>query len=1666
MAEKSNNVDELNRLAQDGRIAQKEDDKEHKKDVQEASKGKKTIEEVEQIIDETELLEELYRNKMFANMIQPCLLEGENLLGKLKGYFEVHKVRPSDLVKEIQTQVNEKRLEINRDSQTLFFGEDGSIDEGLSIEKAVKNQRPVARYIRNVYMEEGKQLPEMEDHTLHGKFILSEQPREYIDSLNREIFEETRKIEIDFVDFLNRSGSKLVKTSDGVMIPMNKDYTKEGNVILGKFWKINKTLAEIIDPDKMSEMDIKVKLVDVLACYKEIQGFEKLSDDELMAYGIKGEELDSIRALYARVKECAEKKFSRMTNMQIDKMTDEELSDLVGKENWKNVSGKREEIRADAENNYEANKDRFDLNVEEKIVLESENEIVRANRIRMLRMLNRLERRTDVRFHPDEDALISKRLFSLVDKDDEILKEAVYDFRETNEIDLLANALVRKRLLEDMDILNTKGFTRLREDNPVLTLQGQFARIMPAIVALNINPKNASREDLEVRAESIKTLVNFFPEIVDDSKNFDSNDENVVYELKNRMFNVIKNTYIPVFEDGYFGDIKFKDIQNFNQLADRIEARYLYRIKSLLVTAVVQQGMLYDEVESMIEDPEVLSYMERESKKEKRALEEDQLYVDLSKAVLEGRESKLKDNSNDKYEYVIKLATVLQIYEQEEEDRETGQVVEDKERANRNKKLVNEAKRNLADILPNVFDDEGNVDYVILEYKLAEISGVLKKEVAKGYDEYQAERGIGSFRLEYLSKKIREEKTKKIESEVVNLDTTEESKKNTQKSIAELNKDSIIEGAERVLQLVHYLSDKRQDRKAEHLRKKYGYKGEFRVNKNSGSFKDAVENVEEVYRKRVEVLYEDDTKSNKSFTKISDHDFDDTIFPGMIREGKRKAANKKIKPVLDKYETNEDILDDEAKNIIITTYLGILDDNKTKEIPESKESVRNLQGRLLKFLGRINPDLTKDGKVDIDLLLEEYKKVTTKPDIDTIEDAKFVAEDEIIEDFLVGLVNDKTFEKAINKEELRTCLKVFDAKERQDNFLRLESIGKLLATSLHTRYDFSSTKADEVDLIKGLYLITKMYGDKNLDRTGLTQRNERIQSLEKRLLDVAKQNLKFYFNDVIDVDNRIDTDKLDETILGYLEQYDPKMIELYKSGNDITDLIKEELFNRQEMEYGPFPPNDDERDEDKKDKKDKKDEIVEIDRIDRQMSRLEKTLNKCDEEKEDYKYLTMINIIVKMREKSNGIGGGKKVAQKFEEKRPGILEKWTSGKYQMEVDDSYIDYVVIMGAKRQIDQINEQYFKNDNVNLDELSAEDKKTILRTALGATEVCREDVDYKSVTKGYDTRSVALNMIKRLVPDAVNSNREIDRDKIYETMSTICEEVGIAKPLDADTVFKNAYRKICVGVIKEFRDYTPDKNLPYFDILENSKLRSTIKSEREDPEITNSEMDPVFQSRAETLDVDDKKVKEAKDTKTVENKGKNTEQPVIGDAEVDKAMADKSEELHHDVGKDKAETKTQAQTRTEETVVEETSTPKVEQQSDKLNKDTKGIAVENINVAPVEPEKSMVTTESRGFMSDVITKIKNIPNLIKNGINNIKERLGIGQSSSSNNTETGSTSTSSTGGVTKTEQDVVQNLTGYGQQNLDLNAAKAATQNETGKKVSEKGNELEGNEENERD
>ena len=97
------------------------------------------------------------------------------------------------------------------------------------------------------------------------------------------------------------------------------------------------------------------------------------------------------------------------------------------------------------------------------------------------------------------------------------------------------------------------------------------------------------------------------------------------------------------------------------------------------------------------------------------------------------------------------------------------------------------------------------------------------------------------------------------------------------------------------------------------------------------------------------------------------------------------------------------------------------------------------------------------------------------------------AKSEFVES-LLDKNKDKELVSVINDNGLRANLKIVDAQTRRDNFHLIQYSLESLNNSLLTRYDLDVTKQEEVDLIKGLYLVINLYDGEKLDRKGLSER--------------------------------------------------------------------------------------------------------------------------------------------------------------------------------------------------------------------------------------------------------------------------------------------------------------------------------------------------------------------------------------------------------------------------------------------------------------------------------------------------------------------------------------------------------------------------------------------------
>ena len=130
------NQNELNKLEKDGRIDQENFDKENNGTIQKVAKGKKHVDSVEQFVDMNLVMATAMENKVYLNMLEPCLLEGINLTDRIKQYFIDNKVKPFEIDTIFQEEISRIRLNINKEVKGLVFDENGMIDVAKSIQEA------------------------------------------------------------------------------------------------------------------------------------------------------------------------------------------------------------------------------------------------------------------------------------------------------------------------------------------------------------------------------------------------------------------------------------------------------------------------------------------------------------------------------------------------------------------------------------------------------------------------------------------------------------------------------------------------------------------------------------------------------------------------------------------------------------------------------------------------------------------------------------------------------------------------------------------------------------------------------------------------------------------------------------------------------------------------------------------------------------------------------------------------------------------------------------------------------------------------------------------------------------------------------------------------------------------------------------------------------------------------------------------------------------------------------------------------------------------------------------------------------------------------------------------------------------------------------------------
>lgn len=191
-------------------------------------------------------------------------------------------------------------------------------------------------------MEEGKQLPKIEDHTLYGKFMadLKEKPDSYFIQINEKYKTKSYNIMVDMNDYFRKRGAIYEKkeetndtngNGDKWKIPIIEDFSPEGNLLFEMIVKFDELVANPVDKTTSTEAVVITHLGKMFAASKKIDEILKKSDSELIGYGYTAEDISALRSFSKRIQDVIKEKFKEVFYTDIDKTPEEILREKLGK---------------------------------------------------------------------------------------------------------------------------------------------------------------------------------------------------------------------------------------------------------------------------------------------------------------------------------------------------------------------------------------------------------------------------------------------------------------------------------------------------------------------------------------------------------------------------------------------------------------------------------------------------------------------------------------------------------------------------------------------------------------------------------------------------------------------------------------------------------------------------------------------------------------------------------------------------------------------------------------------------------------------------------------------------------------------------------------------------------------------------------------------------------------------------------------------------------------------------------------------------------------------------------------------------------------------------------------------------------------------------------------
>ena len=1390
------NTNELNRLENDGRMPSDSVGLEDKKTLEEIEGGRKTIEELPQLISPTRILDEAQHNDIYKLILGPCAAEGFSVNQKIIELLKDKKIKPIDLESTLDDVMQEIITYVNgNDKYPVMFTDTGKIDVEETVQKAQRTGRTVSQYVASLAEDSGKSVEELRaKETIFGLEIAMNRSKEEYDLLNKIFSPKIEEYNEKIDDFLGRYANDWVlrNNDDGTKTVQTK-LSKDANMAINILINIEKFLE-----NNASNVGArKENLQDLLRVYEYLKNTDWIND-------IPAEQRDDYLKLIENAREVIKDKCKLYYNKDIT--NEEEYDAILGylalsKENLGSIEDCKV-FKKIEENLKKINLDKVNIDID-AYKLREKDEI-----ITLIRAFN-YSLSTMREFNTYNSTLTQRALAYNKAVMDRLANAFPEYYREAMD-DKKGDEYATVRLLTLRELKAKELFQKRFDDpdhEPHRNSDMNLKDFQVIKIAAGILKSNGYSKD--IRKMAMDVIVRFCPDV-----ELDINDQQELINLKN----VKLSKKLDEFIDNVQKESMNKALRGSNKLEIMNGDDFAYSgmhsldmIARSSLTAEMIKKARGEKLEFSVLNNEEYRRLYDEKVNEVN----DKLYdVKYMESLTRDITSTIRDieagkelNTTDEAVFVKKL--VMAIKELKKNEMPEIELM---------------VKEYLIDYLPEAFRRGGGFDVNVgrIEEKLAD---------------YLHNKGLDPEDINEIDESVSkdlEEKTKDAISKTkITTDILYTAEKASRDFTEGLNIEKRLENLEDQIRFVNYIL-RRKDTLTPEKQAELEKYAEIIITDRK--------NAHEMKFKRLKQIEYDPLEEHENF----DENKVKTKFTYLEKEARKLVATERINENIERYKDGGigSITEKEEIQGVLGTYMGILNDYKNEELNAS--DYRVLIGKLTSLMKKIDPSLlNEDGVIDEDRALELYNQINGA-EFENIEEASKYEETELLMRYTRRLSREVELKSKdgskyigiIDDKNLYIKYKIQEVTKREVN-LNTKTTTELVSDVWNiVKADAEGRIApNDIQLVASLALAEGAFGAKQLRKKGLSYEEGLVQELELKTLTVARQKLAEIFPEAFKKeDGSVDRTRLIIAIQDYFEKNDPEIEERLGNGETIFEALKsqrEEQYNRLQ---GPR---------------------LKVKTVEQLLNDAKDFLKGGEKEKTFGDNVALGRMVVGMVDRFGQSEMKQRLLKRLskqvsEDQRAGFIETVESRKLDFQTENAFRR----LGGIKVVESFQNQFRLAENEKIgDLLQPVDRAKYMMLAAGAAMACDK---LPNDGANIEAKELITKYMKKLAPKTVNASGEINYDKVRLEVNR-CNATSQynsirSKQYDMDQFVNKAMNKIDMSVAMNLYENKIDSRFTSKYYVPNMMEQSRQLTPAEiGVMIANADMDKIMSARGEEIVVD---------------------------------------------------------------------------------------------------------------------------------------------------------------------------------------------------------------------